>query len=120
MRRLEVLDAVGNRRVGGDIIFGEQAEALRRRELLRRRLGEDRIAIEQHDPRLEFFLGPKVGIARWLERLDKRDLFDGQESLSNSNDVFHVTSRVISVALSARYLKTIVTLDGKTLLGMRA
>jgi hypothetical protein len=65
--------------------------------------------------------GLEVGIARGIERFDESDLFDGQESLSNCDDVFHVTSKVMSVdALSARYLKLFITLDGKTDLGMRA
>jgi hypothetical protein len=106
---------------GGDIVFCEQAEALCPRELSRRHFRQHRVTIEQYDPRLEFLLGPEIGIARRIERLDKSDLFDGQESFPESDDVFHVTSRVMSVDVwSARYLKIFVTLDGNVPLGMRA
>ena len=65
----------------------------RRRKLQRHGFRKDSIPIEQHHPRLEFFLGLEVGIARKIERLDQGDLFDRQESLSNCDDVFHVTSQ---------------------------
>lgn len=54
------------------------------------------------------------------ERLDESNLFDGQESLSNCDDVFHVTSRVVGVdVLPERYPTIGITLDVEMIFGMR-
>jgi hypothetical protein len=53
-------------------------------------------------------------------RLDQCDLLDGQEPLSQCDDVFHVTSRATSVdVMSRRYLKTNATLAREMVLGKR-
>jgi hypothetical protein len=104
------------------IFFREHPKAVRRCKLQRHGFRKDDIPIEQNDPSLELFLGLEVGIARRIERLDNGDLFDRQESFSESDDVSMIGLRGwVSVdVLPARYLKTAVTLDAKMLFGMRA
>jgi len=65
---------------------------LRVGKFLRRKLGAHNVAIKQHDTCLELPGGLEVGIAGRIERLDESYLFDGHNSSTDSDDVFHGTS----------------------------